>query len=118
MTTVIEKIEALSRDDVFESALAISAVIAGRSDDRSTAGVPQLELSEDPYKNILEMERLARLVLIYAALSEAYSDLVGKIIEASGKKNFILSGNDILTLAGMGVVALAILTNPRISRTV
>jgi hypothetical protein len=63
-------------------------------------------LIEQPYQNLPEIEQLARLTLMAAALTPEYENTVRKAVEGAGKKQFILGGAEIVALA---IVALAAL---------
>lgn len=107
----IKQVEALSREQVIEAASTLSNIITGGKEDENAVMLAK-QIEKNPTEHIEEIEELSRLILINAAETDEYKDLVQQAIESAGQKQFILGGAEIIALAVIGVAALKIILNP------
>lgn len=109
MRDLIQLIDQLSREEALEAANFLGDVITlevGTGDVEAGALKP---LTDQPYQSIEAIEQLARLLLITAATIPEYEDDVRKAIEGAGRKQFILSGTEIVALSIVALGALHVL---------
>ena len=108
MNDLISKIEGLTREQALEASGFLSRQLA----QDSGAGEAERELlaplTAQPYRNIEEIEQLARVVLMSAALTPEYEEAVRKAVEGAGRKQYIFSGGEIVTLAAICLYALQV----------
>jgi hypothetical protein len=109
MNDLVEKIDGLSREQALEAANFVADVIATEADTQAAEADIQQLLAGQPYQHIKEVEQLARLTLVAAALSPQYEDIVRKSIEASGQKQFILGGLEIVAIGVLALGAIQVL---------
>jgi hypothetical protein len=118
MNEIVSKIEQMSREEAFEAVGFIGAYIAPKASEEGLAQQSLDQLLKQPYANIVELEQLARVTLIGAALTPEYEEVTRKAIEGAGQKHFILGGVEIVALS---IVALAVLhvivTKGKVSET-
>ncbi|MCO5948172.1 hypothetical protein [Mucilaginibacter flavidus] len=114
MEKMIEQISQLNRSEVIEAALSVSAIVAGDVAEETDNNDAELYLA-----HMDEIEEFARVILINTAeQSVEYRDMVSKIIKTSGKKNVVLTPELIVSLAGIGVIALHILFKKPLSEDI
>ncbi|MEV0239391.1 hypothetical protein AB0I06_05550 [Streptomyces sp. NPDC050674] len=111
MTEAIEAIRVHPRDRVLE---AIGYLADSQGGDwtppKLPAEVDELvqEMAEQPYAHLAEIEAVARVALTLASLDSDLSADVAAAIDGTGRKQVILGGAEIVTLATLAVVALYI----------
>jgi hypothetical protein len=90
-----ERIEALSREEVLEAALAVGQ---DAETDGSDPEVQQFlaSVEAEPFAAVAEVEELARLSLLLAADDPELRPTVEEAVDAVGKKAFIFGGAEIL----------------------
>lgn len=103
---LIEQINKLTRDQALEAAGFISDVITEGDEPNIDAESKLKSITDEPYKNLEEIEQMARLLLMKAAMLEEYRNDVKSAIEGAGKKQFILGGTEIVALAAISLCAL------------
>ena len=108
MKDLIEKIEKLSREEALEASGFVSKMLTANENVGKVEKNFLKPLIEQPYQNLPEIEQLARLMLMAAAVIPEYEDTVRKAIEGAGKKQFILGGTEIVALAVVALAALQI----------
>jgi hypothetical protein len=109
MNDIVSRIEQMSREEAFEAIGLIGAYIAPEASDESMAQQSLDQLLKQPYANIDELEQLARVTLIGAALTPEYEEVTRKAIEGAGQKNFILGGAEIVALSIVALAALHVI---------
>jgi hypothetical protein len=111
MSDLVEKIQTLSREEALEAAGYVCDAL-GIDLDKTGAERTALEsLTAQPFQSIQEIEQLARLVLMTAALTPEHEDAVRKAIEGSGQKQFILGGAEIVMLGALALGTLHIMVS-------
>jgi hypothetical protein len=105
---IIQTINGLSRDQAIEAARWVSRSLVGdKSVDESH---PALQAIRDqPHAHLPDLENLSRLVLMSIASATEGAAEVERAIAEVGKKQLILDGVEIVTLAALGVAALEII---------
>lgn len=106
MNDLIREIEGLSREQALEAAGFLSRQLAPDSGAGETERTLLEPLTAEPYRNIEEIEQLARIVLMSAALDPEYEAAVRKAVEGAGRKQYILGGAEIVALAAICLLAL------------
>ncbi len=66
----------------------------------------------NPATHIAEVEEFCRVFLFEAADSETYRQIVIDAINNTGKKNFVMSGMEIVLLAAVIVAGIRVIRNP------
>jgi hypothetical protein len=97
---IIEQITSLSREDAMEAALALRDTFdaeEGNSDAPYVAAV-----AESPHGHVVEVDALARLVLLAGAADPALRSDVEEALAKVGQTAFILGGAEIVALAALG----------------
>jgi len=111
MDDLIREIENLSREQALEAAGFVSDQVTIDAETDGNEAEALEPLTDQPYQNIEEIEQLARLLLITAALTPEYQETVRRAIEGAGEKQFILGGAEIVALAVLTVGALHVLVS-------
>lgn len=110
MTSLIEAISDLTREQALEAAGFLGEQFAAESNSETPDAQDALAavepLTAQPFRNIEELEQLARLALTSAALTPGYEDAVREAIQGAGAKQFILGGPEIVALATLALGAL------------
>jgi hypothetical protein len=109
MSELIKDIENLSQEEALEAAGFVSEAISADSDRARPETALLKPITDKPYQNIAEIEQLARLLLITAALTPKYEVTVRKAVEGAGQRQFILGGAEIAGLGALALYALHIL---------
>lgn len=111
ISTLVDRIEALTREEVMEAGLALSQELdAGDvSDAEGRRFVESVESA--PLQHIVEAEELARVLLLAAAADPELAPTVEEILDSVGGKAFILGGLEIVALAALAVAALHIVVS-------
>jgi hypothetical protein len=105
---IIQTINGLSRDQAIEAARLVSHSLVG--DEPIDERHPALQAIRDhPHAHLPDLENLARLMLICVASTTEGAAEVERAIAEMDKKQLILDGVDIVTLAALGVAALSII---------
>jgi hypothetical protein len=106
---LITRIQALTREEAMEAALALAQELEASEEPHGEAGRFVQAVKTAPLQHIEETEELARVLLVAAAADEDFAPTVREILDAIGTRAFILGGLEIVALAGLGVAALHIL---------
>lgn len=115
MNELQQRIEKLTREEVFEAAQFIAQEISeGRLPEEREDEVLK-EITEKPFENIDEFENMARILLSVAAETPDLQDKVEQAIAGIGKKQLILGGAEIIMLAGLFLVGLHIVISRGVS---
>jgi hypothetical protein len=105
---LILRIQALTREEVMEAALAFGDALDTGEELEGEAGRFVEAVEQAPLKHIEETEELARVLLLVAAGDEELAPTVRRILDGVGGKAFILGGLEIVALASLAVAALHI----------
>lgn len=110
MPNLVDKINALSREGVFEAVRMLGYDTFEIEPDQATEEAAALApLSTEPYQNIEDLEQLARLTLIVAALTPEYEADVQNALDGIGQKQIVLGGLEIVALSIVALGALHVL---------
>jgi hypothetical protein len=109
MNELVSLIQSLPREQALEASGFVSRGIVGNGAAFTSERAALEPLIEHPYENLPELEQLARLTLVTAAMVPEYEDLVRNAVEGAGKKQFILGGTEIVALAIVGLGALQVI---------
>jgi hypothetical protein len=110
ITDLISRIRLLSREEAMEAGLALGEDLIESADQSapltaaSASFVASVEAS--PLEHIEDVEELARVMLVAAAADPEFGPVVGEILDAVGRKAFLLGGSEIVALAAVAVSAL------------
>jgi type I restriction-modification system DNA methylase subunit len=109
MKNRIGKIEGLSRAEAIEAAqyycLSINVDKFIGKYDKSTLNL----ITEKPQEYIEEIDELARIILIHAALNPEYGELVDRAIAGAGRKQIVLGGVELITISVLLIIAVQII---------
>jgi hypothetical protein len=109
MSDLNARINALPQEQVFE-AMRILGATAFEDDIDSTKATNALApLTDEPYQNIAELEQLARMALVAAALDPMYRSEVEQTLEGLAQKQIILGGAEIVALSIVALGALQVI---------
>lgn len=109
MNELVNKIQNLSREETFEAVGFVGEYVTIDTSGGEKEQKSLNQLLEQPYANIEELEQLARLALISAALTPEYEEITRKAIEGAGQKHFVLGGAEIVALSVIALVALHVI---------
>jgi hypothetical protein len=111
MNDLIKQIDQLSREEALEAAGFVGKKL---TDNRATGDAERAvldPLTAQPYQHIVELEQLARLVLISGASMPEYEQVVRNAVEGAGKKQFILGGGEIVVISVIALAALHVMVS-------
>lgn len=112
MSKLVERINALSRENVFEAIRLLGFDTFEVDADKSTDEINALSpFTEKPLENIEVLEELARLTLTVAAYSPQYEADVESTLDALGQKHIILGGLEIVALSIIALGALHVVVS-------
>ena len=103
---LVARIQALSREEAMEAALALGQELEGEAGADTNGFVEAVEAA--PLRHIEQTEELARVTLVVAAADPGLAVTVSEILDNVGAKAFILGGAEIIALAALGVAALRV----------
>lgn len=105
MTSSVEILDTLARERVLEAAgyLAESVSVGDLPEDYSDV---LRQFADEPYGHLAEIEEVARLVLAVALTGDDTRDAALTAIGGTGRKQVIIGGAEIVTLAAIALAAL------------
>jgi hypothetical protein len=106
---LITRIQALTREEAMEAALALAQELETGEEPQGEARRFVQAVNTAPLQHVEEIEELARIILVAAAADEDLAPTVREILDAIGTKAFILGGLEIVALASLAVAALHII---------
>jgi hypothetical protein len=106
---LITRIQALTREEAMEAALALAEELDGGDEPQGEALRFVQAVKTAPLQHIEETEELARIILVAAAADGDLAPTVREILDAIGAKAFILGGLEIVALAALAVGALHVI---------
>jgi hypothetical protein len=108
---LIEQIHQLSRERALEAAGFLADAITEESQPEIGADDKLKEITDQPYEHLEEIEQMARLLLMEAAMIEEYQGYVQSALEGAGKKQVILGGAEIVAIAIVALGALHVVVS-------
>jgi hypothetical protein len=115
MNDLINSIEKLSSDEVLAVAQNLVLQITQKATPSEREGELPKPFIDKPNENILEIEQLARLILLTAVSDPENAEGVRSTIEDAGRKELILEGTETVVLATLGFFALNLLAQGKSS---
>lgn len=109
MATLVEQIEALSREQVFEAVGFLGQSLGVQVDAQDANAAALAQLTDKPYQHLGELEQLTRITLVAAALTPEWQSQVQAAVNGVGKKQFVLGGLEIVALSIVALGALHVL---------
>jgi len=106
---LIQQILQLSREQALEAAGFVADAITEESLPEISAENELKSITDQPYQHLEEIEQMARLLLMEAAVIEEYQGYVQSAVEGAGKKQVILGGMEIVALAVISLGALHVI---------
>lgn len=117
MNDLIREIQELSREGALEALGFVNREVAPGGEAHDAERRALEPIVAQPYQNIEEIEQLAKLVLISAALVPEYEETVRNAVSGVGRKQYILGGAEVVALAVVGLYALkVVLAKGQVSR--
>lgn len=115
-------VAALTREEAIEAALAMAEEIVGPDAHPGSGVWPEAaatfagEVEESPYAHLPEVDDIARALLIVAGAGEEWGPQVSEVLAGVGRKALVFGAAEIVALAGLGVLALALVLSKGRSR--
>lgn len=117
MNELIQQIKNMSRQEVLEAASFAGDAIITDSGGVAIDRALLKPLTDQPFENLEDIEQLARITLITAALTQDYEDKVRDAITGAGSKNFVLGPAEVVALVIVAIEALRlVITKGEIAR--
>lgn len=118
MRALVERVEGLTREEAIEAALALADEVAA-TDTAGTAEAARSfaeQVEAAPYAHLPEIDNLARALLIATGSSDQWGPQTDEVIDGVGQKAFVFGATEIVALAALGVMALALVLSRGRSR--